>query len=307
MINNIANGCHPAAFQCFSREKSENAGDRPEAPGHMRRGRMNRWRHRERGSVHPRRTRMKETTATNRNELHAGKKALEETRQISAETAVTGFQESRGLSLSVRTLDGDMVNIDIRQGWNSEAMSFQEKKGNNVFSVSSWLESTEQNLTIAVSGDIDPGELAAITDLIQEISGLANDFYTSDANSVLADAAAIQFNTGELTGFTLDMSRRYSGYAAYRYQEMGPAASPNLPSAIFDRVQKVVDHPATTMFENPSGLVDDVMNMFARHPEAQSAEKEYSGELYRDNLRQIIKDSIAAWKGEDRSSIDRFA
>jgi len=115
---------------------------------------------------------------------------------------------------------------------------------------------------------LDPEELNAISDLISEITTLADTFYSGNFQDALFQATEMGYNSNELSGFSLDLKYERSAYAAYMSPETQVPAYENTKTAqpasgnglgiLMEDVQKLADHQGFELFEKPLDLFKDI-------------------------------------------------
>jgi hypothetical protein len=162
-----------------------------------------------------------------------------------------GFDEA--LNLNVRTRDGDIVSISLREtGYSSESLKYA--KGNNGEAVS-----YEKGVYFSgeysyqLEGDLDDGELQALNDLFDQVNEIAGLFYDGDVNEAFASAMDMGFDTGELASFSLNMTQtQMTQVSAYEKNSGQPGNRHSL--APFGKLAS----PALQAFESAGKLTSDM-------------------------------------------------
>jgi hypothetical protein len=176
--------------------------------------------------------------------------------------------ESRELNLEILTKDGDRVKIEINMDMMSELVRYQHGDEGKKIRGKQISDSTEYSLSFSIQGELDPEELNAISDLISEITTLADRFYSGNFQDAFSKAAGMGNISDELSEFTLDLKYERSAYAAYMSPETQvPAyentktaqpASGNYLGTLMKDVQKLSDHQGFALFEKPLDLFKDI-------------------------------------------------
>lgn len=125
--------------------------------------------------------------------------------------------------LTITTADGDKVTIkfsNLNEKYSLESASAEEYER---FDASY----KEVNFSYTLEGELDDGEIAAIDDLIKQISALEKEFFHGDINKAYEKAQTLGINDEELTGFTLDLQQTQTVYASKQYQEVSALADQN--------------------------------------------------------------------------------
>jgi len=138
-------------------------------------------------------------------------------RQVSAYTdynANVETYESRSFDFSLKTQDGDTINISAQRS-QASGMNFSEMgaySGQNMLLAqnleSRFLESG--SFFISVDGELDKDELEAIGDLLNQINNLAEDFYAGDVEQAFREAVELGFDSDEIMRFSLNLRMEQS-------------------------------------------------------------------------------------------------
>lgn len=171
--------------------------------------------------------------------------------------AQVDYSLSKESSLSIRTRDGDEVNIsfaDITRFQQSHTQtaayaSYSNSGGSGDGSQGSsegfaGLYQQEDSMSyyrslgfsFSVDGDLDEGEQEAITKLVQDIAELADEFFNGDLDKAWEKAQELGFDSSELSGFSLSMQRTeqisvresYSSVAQYGNEGAASSEGPNI-------------------------------------------------------------------------------
>lgn len=144
----------------------------------------------------------------------------------------TSYVRKDKASLAITTQEGDQVQIRFR---NKEGVVSQTATGaggteRRVYAFSAG------RIEIAVQGELNEEELAAISELVDEVDSLAADFFAGDVQKAFEAASTLGFDAEQIAGFALKLSTRES----LRQQSTGkpvealpakPAALPTAASA----------------------------------------------------------------------------
>ncbi|MFT4927888.1 MAG: hypothetical protein ACI8WB_004002 [Phenylobacterium sp.] len=136
--------------------------------------------------------------------------------ELSVSSAELNYSLSKSSSITIKTNDGDTVNIDF-----AEVLSYQNSQKNAAYSGfddngnaidMSYSESSESRFhatgfSFSVEGELDDDEKAAIGALVQDVSKLAEEFFNGDLDKAFKQATQLGYDQSELSGFSLEMSR----------------------------------------------------------------------------------------------------
>jgi len=113
-----------------------------------------------------------------------------------------GLQETEQGSISIKTLEGDEINISF--GSETTLGQSQSFDGNQSSSQTSF--NTTQSFSINVEGDLNDEELAAINGLVTNISKLADEFFNGDVQKAFEQASDLGFDSSQIAQFSLDFT-----------------------------------------------------------------------------------------------------
>jgi hypothetical protein len=138
-------------------------------------------------------------------------------------------------SLAITTQEGDQVQIRFRnkEGVVSQTATSAGGEERRVYAFSAG------RIEIAVQGELNEEELAAITELVDKVESLAADFFAGDVQKAFEAASTLGFDAEQIAGFALKLSTRES----LRQQSVGKpadalpaksAAPPKSPASVPD-------------------------------------------------------------------------
>ena len=82
-----------------------------------------------------------------------------------------------------------------------------------------------QNLQIEIVGNIDEEERGAITALLEQLNEVARNFFAGNDGQALAQALALDVDSSEIAGFSLDLLARELQVANAQYREVAATSS----------------------------------------------------------------------------------
>lgn len=114
-------------------------------------------------------------------------------------------RKERG-SLVLTTQDGDVLTIRFRNS-ERQRVELASVSTADAQAASVQFSSSERSRTrVEVEGSLDAGELKAIEDFVSRVDTLANEFFAGDVEAAFAAAAALDYDAGEIAGFSLKLS-----------------------------------------------------------------------------------------------------
>lgn len=166
-----------------------------------------------------------------------------------------GLQESEQGSISIKTRDGDDINISF--GSTTTLAQSQSSTDNGYSSETSY--SRSQSFSIEVNGDLDDDELKAINSLVEDISGLADEFFNGDVQKAFEQASELGFDAGQIAQFSLDF-KEVKQVAVREHYAPGQTASPIATLAPYVKDLNDVMESGESLFakDNLKQLMQDI-------------------------------------------------
>ncbi|MFP4079881.1 MAG: DUF5610 domain-containing protein [Ectothiorhodospira sp.] len=139
------------------------------------------------------------------------------------------YEQARSLDLALTTRDGDQIRIRFRhqEGQQTQAGAMSQGEAS-----AAWLDVSryqESGYHFSVQGDLDAGERQAIQALIQDVTGLADEFFHGEVQTAFQQVGELRFDSGELSTLHLDMSRVERHSLASRYEQTQRLDTPQDP------------------------------------------------------------------------------
>jgi len=184
---------------------------------------------------------------------------VDETNNVSQLSFEGQVSQSRSFTLELTTQDGDTISIDIaRERQVSRSFSFNQSEDGTSIQASRAFSSSS-NFSLNVQGELDEDELTAINELLADIDGIAQDFYSGNLDEAFSAALDLNFDSEELSSLDLNLqqSTSVSAIAAYQSNADAPAANPfKGVGAIFQQVNNILEN--AQKFADPLQLIDDI-------------------------------------------------
>ncbi|HEU4619361.1 MAG TPA: hypothetical protein VFV10_15090 [Gammaproteobacteria bacterium] len=124
------------------------------------------------------------------------------------------YARSEKAAIYIRTREGDTVALKITS---RDSLSAKARLDDGNVSELSVAGRSSTKVAVLVHGDLNPDELAAIQDLVDQVGALADKFFSGDVQGAFAAAADLRIDGTELArvGLRLGMHEE-AGYAALR-------------------------------------------------------------------------------------------
>lgn len=207
-------------------------------------------------------------------------------------------QQSAGLandfSFELTTRDGDKVTINasalIAQTSQSGAYSGNIDGQQVQMAYQSYAGYSESNFAFSVEGELDEGELKAINNLLNQVNDLAVDFYQGDVNKAFDKALELNYNSDEISQFSVSLTQIKNFTAYQAYQTDKPIFNPNAVSQLkplsdFTKDLVNVSQQVEDIFAHPRDLITDVMKQITQlrqpvgYPEQKLSFDEFANRL----------------------------
>ncbi|MDH3327494.1 MAG: hypothetical protein OEM38_12365, partial [Gammaproteobacteria bacterium] len=145
------------------------------------------------------------------------------------------YQTSSQTSIQIETRDGDIVTIDLSNSFSQQqsSASLQSDKQGSNFSgyVYEAYSESENSLAFTVSGELDEGELNAISSLVGDIAKTVGQFEKGNVNAALNIAKNINTQSEELSGFSFNVQTSEQYRAIDLYQKTQVTTSEPQPAS----------------------------------------------------------------------------
>ena len=194
----------------------------------------------------------------------------------SAEVATAAsIERERSFSLEVRTQEGDTVTIQI-ESRNSESTELSASRNEDGVSFRAASESfSSQSLSFTVEGNLNEDEQSAIAGLIRNAEQLSNQFYAGDFEAAFEAAQNLQYDSGEISGFELDLQQRVQATVAASYTEIAQLdehaeESQPVQSSLAGSIDDLSNRfELDSLFDDAAGLVRQLLDgVLLIHPAA---------------------------------------
>jgi hypothetical protein len=122
---------------------------------------------------------------------------------------VAGIVERESATLQIRTTEGDLVTLRLREKSSLSLSGTQDQSGAGA----SLTAVSRGRLQVDVSGNLNASELQAIGAVLSQVDALATKFFSGDIQGAFSAAASIGSDPAQIAGFSLQLS-----YSSLLYQ-----------------------------------------------------------------------------------------
>ena len=198
--------------------------------------------------------------------------------------------ESRLYSLSLRTQDGDVVTIRSYSDQGSLQRSGDDAGGGE------YETDALQDFRISVNGDLDAGEMSAITDLLSQLNDVADEFFEGDIYEAYEKAQDVGFNAEEIARFSLNLSQVEYSRIESAYGSVAQADTDKLNL----RADNVSQNHSESVFDNPVGRMSD----FIQHLDNLRNDSHRKG--FEERELPAMAEFVGRQKHEQHPHFDQF-
>lgn len=127
------------------------------------------------------------------------------------------FSSAESFSLTLQTKEGDNVTINFSNQASFQASIAGTRNQNGSAASISLETSSSSNFRFSVEGDLNEDEQTAINNLVKELSGIADSFFSGNVQDAFNNAADFKLDGSQLASidFKLSQNQSYSRTAAY--------------------------------------------------------------------------------------------
>ncbi|WP_286238302.1 DUF5610 domain-containing protein [Neptuniibacter halophilus] len=191
--------------------------------------------------------------------------------------AAERFSRAESFSMDVMTREGDKVSIRF-SARASETASLGAYSDENGSAIAFGMErSASSNYSFSVKGDLNEEELDALTELMQDLSLIADDFYGGDIQDAFEQATELEMDKSQLMNLNVTMSQSmsYSAVAAYeQVQQMEQPLGNNGRhlGQLMNNFDRFASSPALGFLQNSTDfgadLLDNLIHQDIRYKDA---------------------------------------
>lgn len=219
-----------------------------------------------------------------------------------AQSSMTGvaaaqrFAQADDFSLSLKTREGDTVQIRFGRSLEAQgSFAFVRDGSGNQAAILDVSRSEQTGFQFSVEGDLNADELKAIHTLIQDIAGLARDFFNGDVQKAFEQAPGIRFDGGQLAAMSLTMSRSERFSAAQVYEGVQRLDQPAQGEGglrlghLMRELRELGGRPELGFVEQPFQAIGQILRGLVEQDSAFKSAQPDQQALYREHLSRLLE------------------
>ncbi len=190
--------------------------------------------------------------------------------QVSLQSRYSRDEQTR---VEITTNDGDKILIDLFKQQSAQSnQSMSQAENGSIYTRSSSL-SASTGISYQVQGELDSGEQKAIDELLNNVAKVSEQFFSGNVQEAFKQAIKLDFNSEELTRFSLDMgyqetrSVAISTYNDYQTQPIAKNSAQPIEAASLKDMNEYIKQMdqlfkaplATEMFADPGKSIADLI------------------------------------------------
>lgn len=146
---------------------------------------------------------------------------------VSAVRAVS-VERNRSFDLAIKTAEGDIATIRIGQQESASASTQVNisERGRALFMRANAEYSSVLDASVSVQGSLNAEETASINALVEQVNGVAEDFFAGDMKQAIRGAAGISFADDSLSAFAFDLQSQEVRRAVAVYENVAATTAP---------------------------------------------------------------------------------
>ena len=178
------------------------------------------------------------------------------------------FSQSQTFDLNLKTQDGDSVSLSFSfaesysMSVGASVGSSQSANGSSRYAAVAASESyaMEQGWQIAVEGELDDEELAAIDQLLKDMTHIANDFFSGDVQAAFNSASEFELDRTELASMDMTLTQTQQYAAAYSAVE-GYSQNGNSGQSASSRLDNMLAQLESQKSNDSLSFVDNLLEL----------------------------------------------
>lgn len=164
---------------------------------------------------------------------------------------------SREFAMEITTRDGDVVKINVSSAREFSALMANFESSDASVNGFNAAMSGEDNFSFTVDGELDDGEMSALTNLFAQVNEVAETFYAGNVEAAFEQALAVGYDQNELAGFAANMTQTQTVAVTQAYAGVAQAGGGDIgqgsllsPLVDFARHVRNAEHALKSSIEN---------------------------------------------------------
>jgi hypothetical protein len=205
--------------------------------------------------------------------------------------SVERFASAETFSLDLKTQDGDTVKIVFaNQSEQSSAFAYSEDDNGNYSALYQLNQSQSSSFQFQVQGDLDEGELAAITSLISEVTEISNEFFNGDVQKAFDTASQFQLDKTELSSINLQLtkSQEYSAASSYRtVQNNSASPADKLGGHFINNFDQAIQQPTLDFLQDIQKVSQQLLDSLVKQDDRYLNADDQQQDIFNNSLNRI--------------------
>jgi len=205
--------------------------------------------------------------------------------------AVERFASAETFSLDLKTQDGDTVKIVFaNQSEQSSAFAYNEDDNGNYSALYQLNQSQSSSFQFQVQGDLDEGELEAISNLISEVTEISNEFFNGDVQKAFDTASQFQLDKTELSSINLQLtkSQEYSAASSYRtVQNNSASPAEKLGGHFINNFDQAIQQPTLDFLQDIQKVSQQLLDSLVKQDDRYLNADDQQQGIFDNSLNKI--------------------
>jgi len=205
--------------------------------------------------------------------------------------AVERFASAETFSLDLKTQDGDTMKIVFaNQSEQSSAFAYNEDDNGNYSALYQLNQSQSSSFQFQVQGDLDEGELEAISNLISEVTEISNEFFNGDVQKAFDTASQFQLDKTELSSINLQLtkSQEYSAASSYRtVQNNSASPAEKLGGHFINNFDQAIQQPTLDFLQDIQKVSQQLLDSLVKQDDRYLNADDQQQGIFDNSLNKI--------------------
>ncbi|GAA5218463.1 DUF5610 domain-containing protein [Corallincola platygyrae] len=205
------------------------------------------------------------------------------------------YRIENSASLELMTQEGDKISISFDALQASSLGMGYASNDNGEALISSYSNEQSFGFSFSVEGDLSEDELAAITDFINQVAGVADAFFAGDFDAAFDKANELGFDDSQIASFSMNLEQTQTVAVAKVYQQVqDQPASDRGPTRSGESLYDVME-PLSEYIKQFKELIEQSESLFNEREDDAT-----------DSIDQIAEKILPFLRPEDEQAAERF-
>ncbi|TCI05073.1 hypothetical protein EZV61_03690 [Corallincola luteus] len=180
------------------------------------------------------------------------------------------YRVENSASLELFTKEGDKIAISFNALQASSMGMGYASNDNGEALISSYSNESSFGFSFSVEGDLSEEEMAAITDFINQVAGVADSFFAGDFDAAFDKANELGFDDSQIASFSMSLEQTQTIAAAKVYQQVQDQPATTQPGAGASSLYDIME-PLSEYIKQFKELIEQSESIFAESTEKSTA------------------------------------